>query len=129
MPDERILWGKLPVPLAPGAPAEPLPVRGLTYDLQLPTADFLARVVPRLNTQGGIVLLQLTRPVPDSLRYRDLLRLPRHHDVLRQNGWRLSFHLRHGGDRAEVTAPERGILERLLADPVIAAGNAAGELP
>ena len=76
-----------------------------------------------------MVLLQLDRPVPDSLRYREVMALPAKYAVLRQNGWRLTFDLPHGGEYAEVTAADRATLERVLADPVVAAGKAAGDLP
>jgi hypothetical protein len=125
-PCERLLWAELPVPLASDAAAEPLRVRGVEYDLQMTTAEFLARVVPRLPGGASVILLQLDRPVPDSLRYRDVAA---RHAILRQNGWQLTFDLPHGGTYAEVTAADRRTLERILADPVIAAGKAAGDLP
>ena len=54
-PEERLLWTELTVPLVPGLPAEPLRVRGLTYDAQLSTAEFLAHVVPRLSGTPGSI--------------------------------------------------------------------------
>ena len=128
-PDPRLVWGELPVPLAPGTPPEPLRVRGLRYDFQMPAAEFVRRVVPRLPGGAGILLLQLARPVPASLRYRDVVARPEWPAILRQNGWALTFDLPHGGEYAAVAAPERRTLERLLAAPVIAVGKAAGELP
>jgi hypothetical protein len=128
-PDARLLWAELPVPLTADAPAERLRVRGLVYDLQMPTAEFLASVVPRLAGGAGVTVLQLDRPVPDSLRYAEISGAPGKHAILRRNGWRLTFDLPHAGEYAEVTAPDRGTLERVLDSPAIAAGEAAGELP
>ena len=128
-PDERVLWTELPVPLVPDAPAERLRVRDVAYDLQMPTVDFLARVAPRLPGNAGVILVQLDHRVPDSLQYRAVMALPTKYAVLRQNGWRLTFDLPHGGDHAEVTAGDRSTLERILADPVVVAGKATGELP
>ncbi len=128
-PDERLLWTALPVPIKVDGPVERLLVRGVRYDLQMPTPEFLARIVPRLGAGCGLRLLQLDRPVPDSLRYHDIEKLPAKYAVLRQNGWRLSFDLPHGGEYAELTAPDRNTLEAILADPVVAAGKVAGDLP
>ena len=128
-PDPRLLWSRLPVPLTPTSRADPLRVRGLVYDFQMATDELLERVVPTLPGGEGILLLQLDRPVPDTLRYREVASRPEWSAILRQNGWRLTFDLPHGGEYAAVTAPERRTIERVLADPVIAAGAAAGELP
>ncbi len=128
-PDERLVWGDLSVPLAANAPAEQLRVRSAVYDLQMATTEFIGHVVPRLSGGTGVILLQLDRPVPDSLRYRELSALPTRHAILRQNGWRLTFELPHGGEYAEVTAADRRTVERILADPIIAAGKVTGELP
>ena len=128
-PDPRLLWGELPVPLAPGMPPAPQRVRGLVYDQQLPTTAFLAEVLPALPGSAGVLLLQLDRPVPESLRYRDVIARPEWPAILQQNGWRLTFDLPHGGEYAAVTAPDGKTIERVLMHPVIAAGAARGELP
>ena len=128
-PDPRLQWGQLPVPIAPGAAAEPFRVRSLSFDLQMPAAEFLDRIVPRLPGDTGILLLQLAQPVPDSLRYRDVIARPAWPTILRQNGWMLTFDLPHEGEYAAVTAPDRHTLERFLAEPVMTAGKMAGELP
>ena len=131
MPLEALVWTEMPVPLAADSPCERLRVRGVQYDFQMPTREFLDRVLPRLPLSNGIVLFQLDRPVPDTLLYRRLAELPRKHKhaILRRSGWRLTFELPHGGEYAEVTAAERAEVERILAAPAIAARKAGGELP
>ncbi len=127
-PSPALLWRRQAVPLALGERLVTLPIRLLEYDFQLPTADFLG-LLEAWPGDVGVTALQLDRPVPDSLDFRHVMELGRPYDVLRQNGWRLTFDLPFGGEYAEVTAAERGALERILADPVISAGREAGELP
>jgi hypothetical protein len=128
-PDPHLSWSAQDVPLVPAGRPMSLRVRGLVYDFQMPTAEFLKRVLPTVPGGAGVLLLQLDRPVPDSLRYREVASRPAWHAILRQNGWRLTFDLPHGGEYAAVTAPDRGTIGRVLAEPVIAAGGVAGELP
>jgi hypothetical protein len=128
-PDPAVRWTQLPVPLTLGGRPQALPVRDLLFDFQVSTTAFLTEVLPQLPDGGGIILLQLERPVPDTLRYRAIAEAPARHAVLRQNGWILTFDLPHGGEYAEVTTSDRRTLERILAEPIIASGRAAGELP
>lgn len=128
-PDNRLLWASLQVPLAPSQEPQESRVRSVTYDLQAPGAAFCSRVLPQISRGSGILALELLHVVPDSLRYREIMALPQRYQILRGNGWRLTFTLPHGGEYAEVTAPERSTLEELLAKPNIAAGKLAGELP
>jgi hypothetical protein len=131
-PDPHLVWSEQDVLLAPAGRPMSLRVRGLVYDLEMPTAEFVERVlpvVPVVPGTAGVLLLQLDRPVPDSLRYREVVSRPAWSAILRQNGWRLTFDLPHGGEYAAVTAPDRGTIERVLAEPVIAAGGVVGELP
>ena len=128
-PLAEVVWRELSVPLTANSPCESLQVRGVRYDLQMPAREFLDRVVPRLPLSDGMMMLQLDRSVPDTLRYRDIAGRANRHAILRQNGWRLTFQLPHGGEYAEVTAPDRAEIERILAAPLIAAGKAGGELP
>jgi hypothetical protein len=128
MPHPVVEWADLPVPLFRGAAPEALRVRGAAYDVQLPLASFLDRV-PRWPEGDGVLLLQMARPVPDTLDYFRIGEGASQDAVLRRNGWLLTFDLPHGGEYAGVTCPDRGHLERVLTDEVIAAGLAAGELP
>ena len=128
-PHPRLVWTELPVPIGVGGPMESVRVRNVCYDMQMPTAEFLGRIVPHLAAGGGARVLQLDRPVPDSLRYEDIESVPTTYEILRQNGWRLSFELPHGGEYAELTSPERRTLEAILTSPVVAAGKVAGDLP
>jgi len=128
-PDPAFVWRDMPVPLTADGQCEQLRVRLIQYDFQMPAQQFLGSVLPRLSRSDGIILLQLDRPVDDSLHYRRVTQLPDAHAVLRRAGWRLTFELKHGGDFGEVTAASRAELERVLADPVVAAGKTARELP
>ena len=128
-PIAAVAWRDLPVPLTATSPCEPLRVRHVQFDFQMSAGEFLDRIVPRLPSSDGMILLQLERPVPDTLLYRDIATLPNKHAILRQNGWRLTFMLPHGGEYAEVTSPDRAELERILATPLVAAGRSGGKLP
>lgn len=128
-PNFRVGWSELPVPLNPSTSPQVRRVRELRYDLQVPTEDFLQGVLPQIAPDAGLVLLQLDRPVPDTLRYRRLAVEPARYDILRRNGWRLTFELPHGGEHASLTVGSRSILEAILREPVIAGGKLTGELP
>jgi len=128
-PDLQLRWVELPVPMRTTAELELLRVRDLSFDFQLPTAAFVRRVVPRLSSATGVTLVQLERPVPDTLTYERISQSTAGYEILRENSWILTFNLRHGGDYAEVTAPERRTLQRILDNPTIASGRSGGELP
>ena len=128
MPHPVVEWADLPVPLSRGDAPRPLRVRGVQYDAQLPLPAFL-ELVPRFRESDGVLLLQMSAPVPDTLDYFRIARGPNEHAVLRRNGWLLMVDLPHGGEYAGLTCPDRAHLERVLADRMIAAGLAAGELP
>lgn len=110
-------WVELPVPLRRGLPAEPARVRLPRFDLQLPLGVFLDRL-PAIHS--WLMLLQMARPVPDTLLYASIAGRPSEYRILRQNGWLLTFYLPHDCEYARVTCADRGHLERVLGDVVIA---------
>jgi hypothetical protein len=118
-PHSRGQWVDLPLPLSQGRPAEPLRVRYPVFELQLPLIVFLDRL-PAINSWSGLLLHQMARPVPDTLRYESFSGTPGEYHILRQNGWLLTFYLPHDGEHARITCPDRTHLEGVLADPIIA---------
>jgi hypothetical protein len=85
-------------------------VRDLEFDIQLSTNEFL-QLEPEFR-HGGILLIQLDRPVPDTLspgRGSDAA----WYRILRENGFRLEFQLPHPGEYASVVSPDRGVLEAM----------------
>jgi hypothetical protein len=85
-------------------------IRGLRYDLQLPTEEFLA--VASAFEHCGIDLVQSHRKMPNTL---DLHRVVEAHQsqVLRLNGAFLYIHLPHAVETALVRCFEVGHLERV----------------
>lgn len=113
-------WVEMPLPLAVEAPAERVRARLPRYDLEFPLPAFLARL-PTMHARAGMLALQMRRPVPDTLGMDFLVQTGNRHTILRRHGWMLSFDLPHDGEPAWVETPVRAHLERLLADPVVAA--------
>lgn len=83
-------------------------VRQLSYDLQLPTAEFLRQ--SRAFDDHGLALVQARRPMPDTL---DLRRIPddQQDQVLVRNGAFLRLWLPHAVETAWVVCYEAGYLE------------------
>jgi hypothetical protein len=107
----------LPLPLAAGAPAKRLRARLPRYDLQFPLADFLTEL-PQMHARSGMLAMQMSRPVPNTLVMEHLDDTLARRTILRQNGWLLSFDLPHDGEYAWVETPHREHLERVLRTPL-----------
>jgi hypothetical protein len=110
-------WVDLPLPLAVGAPVRLQRARLPRYDLQFPLADFLTEL-PQMHARAGMLAMQMSRPVPDTLVMEHLVDKPARHTILGQNGWLLSFDLPHDGEHAWVETPDREHLERVLSTPL-----------
>jgi len=87
------------------------------YDLQFGFAEFL-EVLPELRAPAGILALQMRRPVPDTLTIESLGDGLQRWNMLRENGWLLSFDLPHDGEYAWVETPDRQHLDRVLDTPL-----------
>lgn len=116
-PHGVVEWVDLPLPLAVDGPAELRRARLARYDLQFSITDFLIEL-PQLHAPAGMLAIQMTRPVPDTLVMEHLTENPSRHAILAQNGWLLSFDLPHDGEYAWVETPHREHLERVLATPL-----------
>ena len=116
-PHHVLEWLDLPLPLAPDAPPRPVRARLPRYDLQFGFAEFL-EALPELRAPAGILALQMRHPVPDTLTIESLGDGLHRWNMLRENGWLLSFDLPHDGEYAWVETPDREHLERVLATPL-----------
>ena len=121
-PGSHVHWWQASLPLSETTPNRHLRVRDVQFDIQLGTAEFL-RMEPEFR-HNGIILLQLDRPVPDTLAVPSLPDGARYR-VLRENGLHLEFHLPQPGDYASVVSPSHALLATLAAQPDLA----GGELP
>ena len=128
MPTHVMQWTEMPVPVFPDGPVRTLQVRGLWYDAQLPLLAFLD-LLPHYPQSDGVFLLQMERPVPDTLDYFEIRKSRKWPTILRHFGWMFTVELPFGGEYAQLFSPARTYLEHILADEVIAAGLAAGRLP
>ena len=109
MPTTYVRWDELRVPLnVNGAYMDGL-VRGLNYDIQISTQEFL-RIAPALE-EHGLELVQSHKPMPNTL---DISRLQgsSRHQVLRENGAVLVLGLPHAMETAVVTSYVSGYLSR-----------------
>src|SRR5690606_26256268 len=93
-PHSVVEWVELPLPLAPGRPAEMLRARLPEFELQMPLPAFLDRL-PSLHSWAGLLVHQMARPVPDTLLYQSIGGTPGEYRILQQNGWLLTFRLPH----------------------------------
>jgi hypothetical protein len=91
-----------------------LEVRGLRFDLLLPTNEFLKR----LSDLDGLVLHQMRRKVPNTLTVEGLDERNRTR-VLVQNGLAASFYLPYAMECASFRTVERGAIEKVLTNEVI----------
>ena len=117
-PHAPLAWADLPLPLDVGRPARILRARLPSFDLQMPLPQLLA-LLPEMHAWAGMLALQMSRPVPDTLHYQTLAASPSRDAILRRNGWLLTFSLPHDGETARVTTPDRAHLQRILADPAV----------
>jgi hypothetical protein len=116
-PHGIVEWVDLPLPLAAGAPAKPVRARLPRYDLQFPLAEFLTEL-PQMHARSGMLAMQMSRPVPNTLVMEHLADNPSRRAILAQNGWLFSFDLPHDGEYAWVETPHREHLERVLSTPI-----------
>lgn len=116
-PHHVVEWLDLPLPLAPDSAPRTLRARLPRYDLQFEFAEFLD-VLPELHAPAGMLALQMRRPVPDTLTIEPLGDGPQRWNILKQNGWLLSFDLPHDGAHAWVETTDREHLDRVLGTPL-----------
>src|SRR6476620_9419976 len=64
-PDERVKWSAVEMPLAINAPAHRFRIRSLSFDLEMPTPEFLSSVQDLKS--HGMHLLQLDRSLPPNI--------------------------------------------------------------
>ena len=116
VPVAGIQWWKTTAPLSLSAIANGLEVRGMEYDLQLPTEKFLG-LLPTFENHG-VELYQMTKPVPDTLT---LNRVPEssHCRILVENGMRMAFYLPHAIETAKVQFTDRTAYERAIATTAV----------
>lgn len=108
MPNRAIRWWTSSVPLNTNVSITGR-IRGLTYDLQLPTAEFLCCVSD--FDEHGLVLIQANREMPDTL---DLSRLrdSQQDSVLIQNGAVMRMYLPHAIETAVIVCYREGLLAK-----------------
>ena len=86
-------------------------VRHLSFDLQMPTQDFILRAAD--FDDHGLVLIQSHKPMPDTL---SLDSIPDSHQnaVLMQNGATLRMYLPHAIETAQVVSFAKGYLAKVI---------------
>jgi hypothetical protein len=115
LPREQAAWWTAEVPLLPGGEVHELEVRQMEFDAQIPTGRFL-KLLPELE-ESGMVLFQMHRKVPDTLRFR--LEDDNMNRILVQNGLFLKFHLPHADEVALLCSPDEEYLATLLRVPAV----------
>ena len=123
-PIGSVEWRDIALPLTSDAAPRKVRARLPRYDLQFALPDFLD-LLPEMHAPAGMLAIQLSRPVPDTLVMEHLTENPNRHRILEQNGWLLSFDLPHDGAYAWIESPDRARLEAILALPILE----SGELP
>ena len=111
MPNRTIQWWQADVPLTLQHNLR-AQVRALSYDIQLPTRDFLAQAAG--FDDYGLVLIQSSKPMPDTLH---LSRIPesQRDSVVIQNGGFLYIYLPHALETASVVCYQPGYLAQASA--------------
>lgn len=109
-PVPALEWTELPVPLAADGRTARLSVRGAGFELQCEREAFL-RLLPQLHAWAGMTVLQMSRPVPDTLWYPQIREAPNRAAILRRNGWLLTFELPHDYETARVITADRAHLD------------------
>jgi hypothetical protein len=117
-PFSNSAWVDEWLPLCKGGPRQPLRVRNLQFDFEMPTAAFLAdlhRV--RRASSGGINLIHVDRSLPPNVvpwHSRGSDDANRLFDRLFTNGMQARFTLPHGGEVGMFASRSRQNLERAL---------------
>lgn len=106
-PNPHAQWWQDEVPLHTNGTRFTGLVRGLCFDLQLPTNEFISRA--EQFDDHGLNLVQSRRQMPDTLCFG---RIPesKHHRVLIQNGATMKIYLPHAGETALVQSFRKGYL-------------------
>jgi len=110
-PKRYLEWWLCNLPLSESGEASPIEVRGLCFDLLLPTSEFLKR----LTHFDGLSLHQMRRKVPDTLTTEGLDERNRVR-VLVHNGLFASFYLPHAMECASFTTVDPEAMEKVLAN-------------
>ena len=113
-PHNYVEWWTCHLPLSTPGVASALEVRGLRFDLLLPTSVFLAR----LADFDGVVAYQMKRWIPNTLTLEGLEGRSRDR-VLVQNGLAESFYLPHAMECASFTTVERAAMEKVLSNEAV----------
>ena len=108
-PNRCLEWWTCRLPLGRSDEPRPLEIRGLYFDVHLPTGEFLER----LAEFDGLVLHQMQRRVPNSLVLHDLPDRDRTR-ILVQNGLVASFYLPHAMECASFATVEHSRMEMVL---------------
>ena len=109
-------WWDTRCQLSATGPHHQVSVRMVTFDLQMPTAQFL-QILPELS-EHGMDVLQMTMRVPDTL-VLSRLAAQEQTSILLQNGFHLRFKMAFSGETAYVISPHRHVLENLLQIPAV----------
>jgi hypothetical protein len=113
-PNPNLDWWRCRLPLGKSGDPLPLEVRGLRFDLLMPTSELLER----LHDFDGLVLHQMRRKVPNTL-VLDGLEDHNRVRVLVQNGLFASFYLPHAMECASFATVERAAMEKALASEAV----------
>jgi hypothetical protein len=110
MPNPTLEWWESPIVLNTSGAECKAQIRALTYDMQLPTAEFIAHA--EAFEANGIDLVQCRGPIPNTLELSRVTEAQRS-EVLRLNGAFLYIHLPHAVETALVRCFQPGYLERI----------------
>jgi hypothetical protein len=113
-PHKYVEWWSCHLPLRKSGEVSAVEVRGLRFDLLLPTSEFLTR----LADFDGLLLHQMRRKVSDTLTIEGLDERNRTR-ILVQNGLVASFYLPHAMECASFSTVERSAMEKVLSNEVI----------
>ena len=126
IPEPYIRWTRTPVVLSPKHRLHEVEIRFLEFDLQLSTQRFMDLLTE--FEDHGIELFQMRSRVPDTLHLHKVSENAAA-SILIQNGLHVAFYLPHSHEYAQLRAPDRTTLERLLTIPQIKELAYAAEPP
>lgn len=109
--NESIQWWNTTIPLNTHGSSLTASVRGLSFDLQMPTTDFMSRAEDFDN--HGLILIQSRHQMPDTLL---LDRIPENQQnaILMNNGAILRIYLPHAVETAQVQSFTKGHLATVI---------------
>ena len=111
MPRTTVEWWQVEVPIDAAGYRTSAEIRLLSYDLQMPTAQFLDVSVS--FDQSGLSLVQSRKRMPNTLQF-DRVENSERHRILRLNGAFLMIDLPHANETAVVSCFEPGYLRNFL---------------